>query len=419
MGETCLSYIYSHCDLCSDSFMSLSTLRTNLQLNKRILSFMIFTFVCYLTIGLPLAVLPSFVHNSLGYNSVLAGLIISVQYFATLISRPHAGRYADQLGPKKVVIFGLACCGLSGVFYVLAVVLAASPLLSLLLLCLGRLFLGVGESFASTGTTLWGIGAVGALHTGRVISWNGVATYGAMAVGAPLGVMVNAQFGLSGVAALLVICVLIALWLASRKQDIAVSTGKRIAFKAVLGRMWLHGLGLGFGTVGFGVIATFITLYYAEKEWSGAAFTLTLFSLGFVGVRLILANTINRFGGLRVSLVAFLFEALGLLMIWLGSDPITVQLGALLTGCGFSLIFPALGVEAVKQVPPQNQGTALGTYSAFLDLGLGLTGPVAGLLIAHAGTPSIYLAAAIMVVLAWLMTLRLWQQEKAQSDLPS
>src|SRR5471030_128206 len=130
MGETCLSYIYSHCDLCSDSFMSLSTLRTNLQLNKRILSFMIFTFVCYLTIGLPLAVLPSFVHNSLGYNSVLAGLIISVQYFATLISRPHAGRYADQLGPKKVVIFGLICCGMSGVFYALAFIFAHSPLAS-------------------------------------------------------------------------------------------------------------------------------------------------------------------------------------------------------------------------------------------------------------------------------------------------
>ena len=41
-----------------------------------------------------------------GYNSVLAGLIISAQYFATLFSRPHAGRYADQLGPKKVVLFG-------------------------------------------------------------------------------------------------------------------------------------------------------------------------------------------------------------------------------------------------------------------------------------------------------------------------
>ncbi len=178
----------------------------------------------------------------------------------------------------------------------------------------------------------------------------------------------------------------------------------------MVGRIWLYGLGLGFGTIGFGVIATFITLYYADKGWSGAAFTLTLFSLGFVGTRLVFGNAINRFGGLRVSLVSFVFEIAGLLMIWMGTDPITVQLGAFLTGSGFSLVFPALGVEAVKQVPPQNQGTALGLYSAFLDLGLGITGPVAGLLIAHLGTPSIYLAAAFMVVIAWLLTLRLWLQ---------
>lgn len=96
------------------------TAENNLQLNRRILSVVMFTFVCYLTIGLPLAVLPGFVHDHLGYNSVLAGLIISAQYFATLFSRPHAGRYADQLGPKKVVLFGLACCGASGLFYALA-----------------------------------------------------------------------------------------------------------------------------------------------------------------------------------------------------------------------------------------------------------------------------------------------------------
>ncbi|OVZ89007.1 hypothetical protein CBW54_08505 [Yersinia kristensenii] len=43
-------------------------------------------------------------------------MLIRVQYFATLLSRPHAGRYADLLGPKKVVLFGWSCCGVSGIF---------------------------------------------------------------------------------------------------------------------------------------------------------------------------------------------------------------------------------------------------------------------------------------------------------------
>ncbi|MDI5448947.1 hypothetical protein MJL27_27260, partial [Salmonella enterica subsp. enterica serovar Anatum] len=42
----------------------------------------------------------------------------------------------------------------------------------------------------------WGVGVVGSLHIGRVISWNGIVTYGAMAMGAPLGVLCYAWGGL-------------------------------------------------------------------------------------------------------------------------------------------------------------------------------------------------------------------------------
>ncbi|MGX2012777.1 MFS transporter, partial [Enterobacter asburiae] len=91
-------------------------------------------------------------------------------------------------------------CFLSGLSYLLAAVGSGWPILSLALLCLGRVILGIGQSFAGTGSTLWGVGVVGSLHIGRVISWNGIVTYGAMAMGAPLGVLCYSLVGLPGLA---------------------------------------------------------------------------------------------------------------------------------------------------------------------------------------------------------------------------
>ena len=398
--------------------MSDAAVLSNAQLNKRIISVIIFTFFCYLSVGLPLAVLPGFVHNQLGFSSFIAGLIISLQYFATLLSRPHSGRLADRYGPKRVVMIGLLLCGMSGVLSLIAALFSGAPLLSLALLALGRLFLGVGESFTSTGSTLWGMNIVGPLQTARVISWNGVATYFAMAIGAPLGVLLNEGFGISGFATLVALMGVVGFWMANGKAAVSVTAGVRIPFHRVVSRVWLFGLALGFGTIGFGVISTFITLYFASRDWSGAAFALTVFSLGFVLVRLVFGRFITRFGGLKVSLASFTLECIGLLLIWQADSAWLVDVGAFLTGCGFSLVFPALGVEAVKRVQQQDQGSALGTYSAFLDLGLGLTGPVAGLLIGNWGMQSVYLAAALMVLGAFLITLRLQQQHGRAAAVP-
>ena len=62
--------------------------------------------------------------------------------------------------------------------------------------------------------------------------------------------------------------------------------------------------------------------------------------------------------------------------------------GAALSGFGFSLVFPALGVEAVNQVSAANRGAAVGAYSLFIDLSLGITGPLVGA-VAAGGSPSI------------------------------
>ena len=272
-----------------------------LRLNLRIVSIVMFNFASYLTIGLPLAVLPGYVHDVMGFSAFWAGLVISLQYFATLLSRPHAGRYADSLGPKKIVVFGLCGCFLSGLGYLTAGLTASLPVISLLLLCLGRVILGIGQSFAGTGSTLWGVGVVGSLHIGRVISWNGIVTYGAMAMGAPLGVVFYHWGGLQALALIIMGVALVAILLAIPRPTVKASKGKPLPFRAVLGRVWLYGMALALASAGFGVIATFITLFYDAKGWDGAAFALTLFSCAFVGTRLLFPNGINRIGGLNVA----------------------------------------------------------------------------------------------------------------------
>ena len=280
---------------------ALSSFRLNLQ----IVSVVMFNFASYMTIGLPLAVLPGYVHDVMGYSAFWAGLVISLQYFATLLSRPHAGRYADILGPKKIVIFGLCGCFLSGASYMLAAFGSAWPLVSLVLLCLGRVILGIGQSFAGTGSTLWGVGVVGSLHIGRVISWNGIVTYGAMAMGAPLGVLFYHLGGLKLLAGIIMAVALVAVLLALPRPTVKASKGKPLPFRAVLGRVWPYGMALALASAGFGVIATFITLFYDAKGWDGAAFALTLFSCAFVGTRLLFPNGINRLGGLNVAMICF------------------------------------------------------------------------------------------------------------------
>jgi hypothetical protein len=53
--------------------------------------------------------------------------------------------------------------------------------------------------------------------------------------------------------------------------------------------------------------------------------------------------------------------------------------GLTLTGLGYSLVHPGFGVEALHRAPAHSRSLAMGAYTAFLDLSLGLASPALGL----------------------------------------
>jgi len=74
--------------------------------------------------------------------------------------------------------------------------------------------------------------------------------------------------------------------------------------------------------------------------------------------------------------------------------------GAALTGLGYSLVYPALGVEAVRRAPADSRGLAMGAYTAFLDVALGFGTPALGLLANSFGLGSAFLASAVAALCA-------------------
>lgn len=395
-------------DSCSPDAVAARAL-TPANVTRKVLSSAFYTFIVYLAIGIPMAVLPGYIHVDLGYSSVVAGLGISVQYFATFISRANAGRMIDTLGAKHTVMRGMLLCTASGALLFVSALAQSLPMLSLVLLFVSRALLGLGESLVGTGVIMWGIGRVGSENTAKMISWNGIATYAALAIGAPLGVVLDRALGFGAIGLTGLALTLAGYLLARGGPVVPVVQGERLSFKLVLRRVFAYGMGLAFGTIGFGSIATFITLYYADHQWGNAAFALTAFSSAFVGSRLLFANAINRFGGYRVAIVSFITEAVGLLLLWVATGPEMAMLGAALTGFGFALVFPSLGVEAVNLVPPANRGAALAAYSVFLDLALGFTGPLAGVIVGQLGYPQVFLFAAIAAIGAVALTLSLYR----------
>jgi MFS family permease len=227
------------------------------------------------------------------------------------------------------------------------------------------------------------------------------------------------HWGLSSVAILtIVVCALAYAW-AAIKPPVPVTPGEHLPFRHVLGRVTPHGMGLALGGVGYSALATFVTLFYLSRHWNGAALCLTAFGVAFIVARLLFIRTISTFGGFPVAKVCLVVESLGVLLLWLSVSPWMALSGAALTGFGYSLVFPALGVEAVERVPIENRGTALSVYTVFADVSFFMVGPIAGAVIGLFGYRSVFLFALTCVLAALAIVLILAERKTRTGFVPA
>lgn len=351
-------------------------------------------FCGYLAVGLPLPVIPLFVHEKLGFSTLVVGLVIGIQFLATVLTRGYAGRLTDQHGGKRTALQGAAVSAFAGLLYLVAALHGLSPSVSLAIVVVSRLAAGLGESQFVTGCVSWSIASVGPERAGMSMSWTGIAMFAALAIGAPIGLLLYQRYGLAAAMIACIVAPLVAAAVAVRETAYATPAGPRLPFYRVIGQIWREGLGLMLQGVGLSGLTAFASLYFAAHHWNNAGLVMTAFGVGFIFVRVVFGTLPDHMSGYRVALWSLLIEAAGQAMIWLAPNALAALAGALVTGLGCALVFPALGVEALKRVRPANRGSAMGAFVAFLDIAYGISGPVAGVIAGQLGYAAVYLFGA-------------------------
>lgn len=364
---------------------------------KRLINMGVSLFIAYLAVAMALPVVSVYVCHNLGYSNWLGGLAVGISFLSTIFSRKYAGTFSDLKSPKKCTMLGVFLYMLAAAVCLLSTMTILPVRLSYAILIIGRLILGFGESMTMVGLTGWHFSLVGPQHSGKILSIVGMAMYGAFVVGGPLGLGIYEKYGFGILMCISFLLPLIGGLLLIKTPNIQpkTATKNKKSFISILNKIWKQGMVVGLQGVGFAVLGAFILLYFKDKGWSYSGYGLSLFGTGFVLSRIMFGNIPDRFGGVWLSFISLAVELSGQVLLWLSPNAFIALTGALLTGLGCSMIFPAMGVEVIKRVPGEYRATAFGGFAAFQDLSYAFSAPLAGALVDFFDYSIVFLLGAV------------------------
>lgn len=344
--------------------------------------------LAFLAIGAALPVLPSYVRGPLHSGDLAVGIVVGAFAVTAVVCRPLAGRQADARGRRIVLVAGALTMALGGALYLLASSVAA--------LIAARLVVGAGEGAVYTAGATWAVDLAPEDRQGLALGLFGLAVWGGLSLGPLAGELLRSGVGYDAVWIMTAVLPLAGAAIAVRLPEPrrgadADAPGPLAFFPRAAHR---PGLALALANVGYAALAGFVVLHLRARGIGGGATVFTAFALAVFASRLALSRVPDRAGARRTATVAGLLEALGLAIIALAGSLVVALAGAVVVGVGFSMLFPSLALMVVGEVGDERRGSALGAFTAFFDIGVGLGAPIAGLTASLAGYPAVFVLAA-------------------------
>jgi predicted MFS family arabinose efflux permease len=240
-------------------------------------------------------------------------------------------------------------------------------------------------------------------RAGEALSLNSLALYVGIALGPLLGqALLRWQgFDAAWVAAVALgaVAALIATRLPETKAPDEAAEPTPLLHPAAI----VPGLALFSGITAMSGFLAFAVLHaraIGVERWS---VVLLLFGATVVLFRVLMAKLPDRVGPHRLAGMALALSALGLVGIGVWEVPAGLILGTLVLATGVAFLTPAVFAAVFNAVPPTERGSAAGTTSVFIDLGLGGGPMLLGVVAAATSLPASFVLVSVLPLAGTLL----------------
>jgi MFS family permease len=326
------------------------------------------------------------------------------------VRRPHGRRR----GPPVVILAGGIIFAVCAPLYAVA---SAIPLLIVL-----RMVHGAGMAVFTTGSITYATDLAPDLRRAELISYYGVASNLALGLG-PLAASVllavhvsfRTVFLISAAAALVIIVVML---------PAAESPHHRVRHRgwtidSLFNRRALAPAALLFSaSYTYGTLATFIAVstLHARLGKDAVAFFWLAYACSLIPVPLVGRRLADRLGRTATIVPGLLMLSASLAMVTTTHTLALLVCSAVVYGCGFAIVYPALLALTVDRVGATARGTAMATFSLSFDAGVGIGAVVSGMLAQAVGFTPMYALAAtapLAGLVVFAVLLRRWRRAAA------
>lgn len=356
--------------------------------------------------------LPPYI-KSIGASGTEIGLVTALFSIGAVLSRPFIGFMLEYKARKPLVLIGALMLLLITFLYPLSQVVV--------IFLVFRLIHGLAWGWS---TTVNGTAAVDVIPNSRLgegMGYYGLSITIGMIIAPSLGIFLFQITSFTNLVyisgALGVIALVLMASVRYRTPDAVLETKKEDLKFSYMGSLvdkagWFPSMLTLLISLGYGAIVTFIVIF-GEERGIDQIFLFYLFNAIMASLsRPIAGKWFDQRGPIGLVILTIFITFIGMWVLSFAHSNFMIAAAGVLFGVGFGSLIPTLQSWTLSKTPANRRGVATGMFFSSIDLGIGLSGLVFGVLAQFVEIGTLFQISSVFMVAAFILTIVEWRRTK-------